>query len=87
MVDMAITLDEAATKALVDNMAAYFNLDASDEAQFKEGMRRLLAIQMTMEDILRGAGEITEPLTELATVARTRNPFYVPTLANEGAKP
>jgi hypothetical protein len=87
MMGMQLVLDGDAAKGFVENAQRYFDLDAAEEGEFKEGLRRLAALQYAMEDILRAAGVITEPMTDLASRARTNNPFYVPTLAKAGDNP
>lgn len=84
---MAITLDETAVGVLSDLIEEYLALDPADDEEFKTGVRKLLAIKYNMDDFLRQAGRVTDPMTDLEEAARTRNPFYVSILANDGAKP
>lgn len=84
---MELRIDTDAAEVFVANMQRYFDLDASVEEEFAEGLRRLAAVQYMMEDLLRDAGITTEPLTQRAQKARTNNPFYAPTRANAGRKP
>jgi hypothetical protein len=84
---MDIVLDSDGALAFVENIRLYNELDPTDQAQFLEGAKRVLATQYMLEDVLRQAGVITEPLTDLAAAGRTRNPFYKPILAKAGDKP
>lgn len=83
---MQLVIEGAAAEAFAANVQRYLHLDATKQDEFKEGLRRLLAAQYVLEDLLVQAG-LMDPLTPQAVKARTNNPFYVPTLANAGDNP
>lgn len=87
MTGVELRIDTAAAEAFVFNVERYLELDASDTEQFQEGLLRLAAASFTLQDLLRQAGTITEPMTDRAAKARTNNPYYTPTRAKAGRKP
>ena len=81
-------LDAEGTKILVSNIKTFMTLDPSDDAEFEEMMRHLLAFSMVFDDILVAEGE-REPLTDLEKQGRKINAHYQPVviLPSEGRSP
>lgn len=84
---MDLRLTSEGAEAVVENVRAFLAHDPSDEAQYAEGLNRLLAIQFMFEDILRQADTNAGPMTSMALTLRTTNPYYTSILPNDGFKP
>jgi hypothetical protein len=73
---------------LVENIEAYLALDASEDGEYQDGLRRLRAIQMVFDDLLVAEGR-REPLTPIERQSRQVNTYYRPVgiLPSEGNSP
>ena len=84
---MDIVISSEGAQGFIDNAKAFLELDATDDDGFTEALDRATAAMYVFEDLLREAGEITDPLTDLAAKARIHNPYYVAILPKAGASP
>lgn len=73
---------------LIENIEAYMALDASEDVEYQDGLRRLRAITMVFNDLLVAEGR-REPLTPVEKQSRQINTYYRPVgiLPKDGSKP
>jgi hypothetical protein len=82
-----LLLTDVATEVLVENISAYEDLDPTDREEFEEMDKRLLALKFMFTDILRQVGRDVSEQTELETLARKKNPYYVAIFTSDGRIP